>query len=462
MPRAGSMLRRGFTCAVGLAIVAASLSGCGPDARPLESTGRAPSATGPQRSNGHGPAGGGPLEPAVRTPGGTGGANDPSVAGQPHLVLVSFDGLRPDYLDRFDTPGFDRLAARGVRAAGLVSVFPSLTFPAHHSIATGLHPEAHGIVGNRFYDPARGEEFDYREREDAQDGSWWGGEPIWVTAETQGMVAAAFFFPGTEADIGGVRPSHWRPYDGSVPNADRVEQVLAWLALPAAERPHLVTLYFSLVDSAGHRLGPEHANMRESVEAGDRLLGRLMNGLDALPHAERIALVVVSDHGMAEPDPDRLTVLPRVAGLGNARLVAAGPSISVHVGDADRGTALRDELNARLAHARAYLREELPPHLHARGNARIGDIVVMPEGTGMVLLGDDYAPPAGMHGWDPALPAMHGVFLAAGPGIQAGITLPPVEAVGIYPLVAHLLGLTPSPDIAGDLAPFAAALRSPP
>ena len=451
--------------AVRLAVAAAWLSGCGaaPDGiGPRESAVHTPGASGPVAPAVRAPNGGRPLEPAVRTPTGTGGANDPSVARQPHLVLVSFDGFRPDYLDRFDTPGFDRLAARGVRATGLVSVFPSLTFPTHHSIATGLHPEAHGIVGNRFYDPARGEEFDYRDREDAQDGSWWGGEPIWVTAETQGMVAAAFFFPGTEADIGGVRPSHWRPYDGSVPNADRIEQALAWLALPPAERPHLVTLYFSLVDSAGHRLGPERAEMRESVEAADRLLVRLMDGLDALPHAERVGLVVVSDHGMAEPDPDRLTVLPQVAGLDEVRLVATGPSISVHVGDADRSLALRDRLNGRLAHARAYLREELPRHLHARGNARTGDIVVLPEGTGMVLLGDDYAPPAGMHGWDPTLPEMHGIFLAAGPGIQSGITLPPVEAVGVYPLVAHLLGLTPSPGIAGDLAQFGPALRSPP
>lgn len=462
----GSRLRSNLTLAVLLTGVAAWLSGCGSGVEPPETASHSPAGGvadgGPRESSVRAPDDNGPLEAAVRTPGGTGGANDPSVAGQPHFVLVSFDGFRPDYLDRFDTPGFDRLAARGVQAAGLVSVFPSLTFPAHYSIATGLHPEAHGVVGNRFYDPARGEEFDYRERADAQDGSWWGGEPIWVTAETQGMVAAAFFFPGTEADIGGVRPSHWRPYDGSVPNGERIEQVLAWLALPAAERPHLITLYFSLVDSAGHRLGPKHADMRESVEAADRLLGRLMDGLDALPHAQRIGLVVVSDHGMAEPDPDRLPVLPQTAGLRGARLVAAGPSISVHVGDVDRGAALRDELNGRLAHARAYLREELPPHLHARGNARIGDILVMPEGTGMVLLGANYAPPAGMHGWDPTLPAMHGIFLAAGPGIEAGTTLPAVDAVGVYPLLAHLLGLTPSPEIAGELAPFAAALRSPP
>ncbi len=400
---------------------------------------------------------------AVRAGDGSGGVNDPAVRDRPHVVLVSFDGFRPDYLRRFDTPHFARLAARGARAEGLVSVFPSLTFPGHYSIATGLYPEAHGIVGNRFYDPVRDDEFDFRDDDDPGDGSWWGGEPIWVTAERQGLVTAAFFFPGTEADIGGVRPSRWRPYDSGVPNAERVAQVLAWLALPEDRRPHLVTLYFSLVDGAGHSLGPDAPGMRRSVEAADRLLGRLLDGVDALPHAASVALVVVSDHGMAAPDPDRLTVLPDVADLGGVRLVAAGPAMSVHVGEPARSRALRDELNAGLTHARAYLREDIPARLRVRGSPRIGDILVIPEGLGLVgfrrvveRVRQLLRP--GMHGWDPQLPAMHGIFLAAGPGIEAGVTLPPVEAVDVYPLVAHLLGLTPHLDVAGDLAPFATAL----
>ena len=235
------------------------------------------------------------------------------------------------------------------------------------------------------------------------------------------------------------------------------------VSLPEGERPHLVTLYFSLVDSAGHNLGPDAPGMRQSVEAADRLLGRLLDGVDALPHAARVALVVVSDHGMAAPDPDRLTVLPDVADLRGVRLVAAGPAMSVHVGEPARSRALRAALNAGLTHARAYLREEIPARLHVRGTPRIGDILVIPDGLGLVgfrcvvervrlLLRP------GMHGWDPHLPEMHGIFLAAGPGIGAGVTLPPVEAVDVYPLVAHLLGLTPHPAVAGDLAPFAAAL----
>ncbi|MXZ71057.1 MAG: alkaline phosphatase family protein [Acidobacteria bacterium] len=409
-------------------------------------------------------AGAEPVRPASgpSTPAGTGGTNDPSVYDRPHVVLVSFDGFHPAYLDRFETPNFASLAERGMAAEGLVPVFPSLTFPSHYSIATGLYPGAHGIAGNRFWDPVRNDEFNYRDPEDPRDGSWWLGEPIWVTAEEQGMVAAAFFFPGTEAAIGGIRPSHYFPYDGSVPNRMRVAQTLDWLALPPERRPHVITLYFSLVDSNGHRLGPDHPGMRDSVETADGLLGDLMAGVDALPHADRVALVVLSDHGMATPDPDLTETLPESVDLTDVRAVPAGPSISLHTGDDARSRALRDALNAELTHARAWLREELPEHLHARDNASLGEVMVIPDGAGMVQLPGGRAPPAGMHGWDPRLPSMHGIFFAVGPGIAEGVVLPPVEAVDVYPLIAHLLGLTPADGVAGSLEPFRPALRAAP
>ena len=381
---------------------------------------------------------------------GTGGVNDPAAGSRPYVVLVSFDGFRPDYLDRYPTPAFDRLAGAGAQAA-LIPVFPSLTFPAHYSIATGLYPEHHGIVANRFYDPERDAEFDYRDRDTVQDGSWWGGEPIWVTAENQGLVAAAVFFPGTEAAIGGVRPTEWRPYDGRAPNRNRVRSVLDWLARPPETRPHLTTLYFSLVDSAGHRLGPAAAEMADSVQRADALLGELLDGIDALPHGDRVAVIVVSDHGMAAVEPERRQSLPPAAAGDGIRAVPAGPAVSLHVADRARRGPIRDAINESVRYARAYLREEMPDHLHARASRRLGDVIVVPEVGVMVDVRGiegvaarlqrvaDY--PAGMHGWDPRAPEMHGILLAAGPGIARGARLPAVESVHVYPLIAHLLKL---------------------
>ena len=399
--------------------------------------------------------------PVVVTRDGSGGINHESVLDRPYVVLVSFDGFRPDYLDRLDTPSFDRLAEAGVTAEGLIPVFPSLTFPSHYSIATGLYPEHHGIVGNRFYDPARGEEFNFRGGDAARGGSWWEGEPLWVTAETQGMVAAAFFFPGTDAAIQDIRPTHWRPYDSAVPNAARVEQVLAWLSAPAEGRPHLVTLYFSMVDGAGHNLGPDAAAMGSAVGLADRMLGLLIDGIDRLPYGERVYLVVVSDHGMAPVDPDRQIELPALVNLSGVRAVPTGPGMSLYLNGGRGGLLLRDNLNARLDGARAYLRDELPAHLHFTASARVGDVVVVPEEGVLVGFRRDASPPVAMHGWDPTLRSMHGIFLARGPGIRPASRIAVFENIHIYPWLARLLRLRANEGIDGDEAVLIDAIGPP-
>lgn len=391
---------------------------------------------------------------SIRTPDGTGGSNHPQIIDRDYVVLVSFDGLRHDYLDRVDTPGFDRLAAMGAVADALIPVFPSLTFPSHYSIATGMYPANHGIVGNQFYDPVRDDVFNYRDTDDAQDGSWWGGEPIWLTAERQGMAAAALFFPGTEATIDGLRPSNWRTYDGELPNQRRVEQVLEWLRLPPDQRPHLITLYFSMVDGAGHSLGPDAPELERSLRTADRLLAELLSEIERLPYGDRVYVVAVSDHGMARVDPDRPILVSDAVDLRGVRAVPLGPGLSLHVdGDDERSAAIKDTFNSRVdeRNGRAFLRNEAPPHLHLADNPRYGDVILLPAEGVQVAFRRNQSSPAGMHGWDPALPSMHGVFLVRGPRIEGGQQIPAFEAIHIYPFLAEVLGLTPNPEIDGNL-----------
>ena len=402
------------------------------------------------------PAGTAPAQQldSIQTPDGTGGFNHPLIVDRDYVVLISFDGLRHDYLDQVDTPGFDRLAATGAVADALIPVFPSLTFPSHYSIATGMYPASHGIVGNQFYDPARNDAFNYRDADDAQDGSWWGGEPIWLTAERQGMTAAALFFPGTEATIDGLRPSHWRAYDGSLPNRARIEQVLQWLRLPPDERPHLITTYFSMVDSAGHSLGPDSPELERSLRTADGLLNELLSEIEGLPYGDRVYVVAVSDHGMGTVDPGRQVLVRDAVDLRGIRAVPLGPALSLHVdGDDVRGVEIRDTFNRRVDErdARAFLRDESPPHLQLASNARYGDVILLPAEGVLVVFRRNPSPPAGMHGWDPALPSMHGVFLVRGPGIDGGQQIPAFEAIHIYPFLAEILGLTPNPMIDGSL-----------
>ncbi len=368
--------------------------------------------------------------------------------------MVSFDGFRYDYLDRYDVPNFDRLAGRGVRADAMIPVFPSKTFPNHYSIATGMYAEKHGLVDNNFYSPEFDAVYRLADRTAVGDGRWYGGEPIWVTAEAQGMVTAAYFFVGTEAPIQGVRPSEYRIYDGSVPNDARVDQVFEWLRRPAAERPHLVMLYFSVVDDAGHRYGPDSPEVERAVAEADRVLGRLLDGLDALEIGEEVYVVVVSDHGMEAVSAERTEYLEDVIPLDGIRFMAGGPYLTLWIeGGAERVREVESALNARLRHARAYRREAMPERWRYAANARAGDVIVLAE-PGHQVAGSRSFPArgGGAHGYDPAgAPNMQGIFLAAGPAIRPGTRIPAFENVHVYPLIAHLLGLRPNPGIDGRL-----------
>ena len=177
---------------------------------------------------------------------------------EPTVILISIDGFRFDYLDLADTPSLDRLIATGVRAESMEPVYPANTFPNHYAIVTGLYPKNHGIVDNTFYDPELDAEFGFGNPATFSESRFWQGEgePLWVTVERQGGISAAMFWGETDVEIGGVRPTYWHPYDGSVTNETRVDNVLAWFDLPSEERPSFVTLYMSHVDDAGHEHMP--------------------------------------------------------------------------------------------------------------------------------------------------------------------------------------------------------------
>ena len=364
-----------------------------------------------------------------------------------YVVVVSFDGLRHDFLDRVAAPAFRRVAARGVRADALIPVFPTKTFPNHYAIATGSYGATHGIVANTFYDPARDAWFSLYDRTAVEDGRWYGGEPIWAAAERQGVRTATFFWPGSEAAIGGRRPTHWLRYDGTTPNATRVDSSIAWLRLPVALRPRLVMLYFSDVDEAAHHFGPATPESDSAVAAVDRALGRLLDSLAALPFADRVNVVLVSDHGMVRVGPGQVIALDTLVPLDSAvRSGDPGPLLSLWFGgDTARREAVHQALSRTLRHARVYRRAEIPARWRVRETPRIGDLLVVAEHGWLVARTAPATSPApGQHGYDPADPDVQGIFLAAGPGIRALGRIAPLENIHIHPLVAHLLGIQPS------------------
>jgi alkaline phosphatase D len=372
--------------------------------------------------------------------------NPPNSAAQQakrYVVLVSLDGFRYDYATKYGAKNLLAMAMRGASAPeGMIPSYPSVTFPNHYSIVTGLYPEHHGIVANTFYDPARKESYSFTNPKTTGDGSWYGGTPLWVLAEQQGMRAACIFWPTSDADIQGKRPSYYlAPYDDKYPDEKRVEQVLTWLLLPPEKRPHFIALYYPNTDHAGHTYGPDAPETGEAVRRVDEMMGKLSDGIAAsgLP----VDLIVVADHGM-ETLKGGWVHLDKWADL--SQFETSGPLL-YGKSEADAEKAFQSLLGASDTF-KVYRRAQVPAYLHFDSNAREGDPVVVPTGPYPIEArnsnssGGEKMPPRGGHGYDPRqMPSMKAIFLAVGPDIRAGVTVPSFDNVDLYPVIAKILEL---------------------
>jgi alkaline phosphatase D len=387
------------------------------------------------------------------------GPNSPEAQKAHYVVLVSLDGFRWDYARRDNATHLLALGRHGAWAPdGMLPSYPSLTFPNHFTIVTGLYPEHHGLVANSFYDPTKQARYAISDPSAVTDGSWYSGWPLWSLAESQGMRSACLFWPGSEAKIAGFRPSYYLHYDDKIDDTARIEQVLAWLRLPAEERPHFITLYYSEPDHEGHEFGPDAPETKAAVLKVDALVGKLKAGLDAtrLP----IDLVILSDHGMVKEQGDWIT-LDQFADLTGFE--SAGQLLYAKT-DAD-SERVYDQLKKASSQFIVYRRKNVPADLNFNQNPREGDPVVIATGPYAIRAHGppdgkpDHAPTTGMHGFDPhKMPEMKASFFAAGPDILPGHTVKPFENVNLYPWLAHMLGLSP-PKSDGSLNVLAGTLR---
>ncbi len=384
-------------------------------------------------------------------------APDPAPASR-QVILVSIDGLPASMLGDGTLPTLDALAGEGARAEWLAPSYPTMTFPNHYTLVTGLRPDRHGIVHNNMRDPALG--IFMSKEASAKDGRWWGGEPIWATLQRQGGIAATMFWPGSEAEIAGQRPVHYVPFDKNLSPEARVDRVLGWLDLPVQARPQLFTLYFDQYDIAAHEHGTAAPQSLRTLHRIDLALARLREGLRARGLDGSTDLVVLSDHGMADVPREQVRYLDDRLDASAYDVVWWGLLAGLEAKPGREDEVDRAFIGRHDAYA-CWRKGELPVQWRYGTHPRIPAILCQADTGWRVQARANPTwsnPVKGEHGFAPEAPEMRAVFVAAGPSFKRGVVLPAFDNVDIYPLLARLLGIEPAPND-GTLESTRPALR---
>lgn len=364
---------------------------------------------------------------------------------KPYVILISADGFRPDYIEKFNAPNLRKLAKGGVESAGMIPSYPSNTFPNHYTLVTGMYPSRNGLIDNSFYDPGRNTVYDMYKKEMVRDSSWYGGVPLWSLAERNGVVSGSVFWVASESRTLGVPPTYYYHYHSGFTNDRKVAIIKEMLSFPEEKRPHFLTLYFPEVDAQGHHYGPDSEENRAAVLEVDRAVGKLQAEVASLG-LKNVNYVFVSDHGMLQADLQHKLAIPQRVLNAEHVVINSYTMVRIHVLDKKK---IKTTYRALKAENQPYydvvLTRKLPRRLHFRKNAddRLGDIVLLPHAPKTF---ESIPPPKrpypGVHGYDPKrVPEMNATFLAWGPAFKVGYKFGKFENVHVYPLIADLLGL---------------------
>ncbi|KAL9137286.1 MAG: hypothetical protein Q9175_001512 [Cornicularia normoerica] len=387
----------------------------------------------------------------------------------PTTILISLDGFRADFLTRGVTPTLNQFIAEGVSPKYMKPSFPSVTFPNHYTLVTGLYPESHGVVGNTFWDPDLQAEFHYTDPAKSMQPKWWaGGEPLWVTAEKQNVKSAIHMWPGSEAGVE-FGATYVDKFNGSEVLSRKTERILGLLDLPSIKnelvsklRPQFIAAYVPNVDHMGHKFGPNSTEVWDSISNADAMLHDIFTGLEERNLTSLVNVVVVSDHGMATTSIDRLIQLDDLIDLDLVEHIDGWPLYGLRPGDPINLRGLYDRLLAESQSSgnfEVYLKENMPERYHFSNNDRIAPLWVIPN-TGWAIVhkknfdvkeakakGEIYNP-KGLHGYDHEHPLMRAIFVARGPAFphQPNSKLENFQNTEVYNIVCDSIGIEPKPN----------------
>ncbi|KAK5129382.1 hypothetical protein LTR08_003542 [Meristemomyces frigidus] len=393
----------------------------------------------------------------------------------PTTILISLDGFRADFVHLGLTPTLSELIHAGVSPEYMNPSFPSLTFPNHFTLVTGLHPESHGIVGNTFWDPITEKEFYYTDHDRSMQPEWWNAEPLWETTELQGVRTAIHMWPGSEAHIGKVEPVYVDKFNADEKLDNKVHRILGWLDLPGPEgvnakpespRPQLIAAYVPNVDADGHKYGPNSTYIRSTIAEVDGMLGQLFTGIEDRNLTQIVNVIIVSDHGMASTSVDRLVQLEDIIDTGLIEHIDGWPLYGLrpynhsdtHLQDLYEHLLDKSKTSKYRGNFDVYLRDEnMPERYHFSDNARIAPLWIVPKVGWAIVTKDEFNVatsierglayhPKGLHGYDNEDPFMRAGFIARGPAFPhaPGSRLEPFQNTEVYNIVCDSLGVTPA------------------
>lgn len=389
----------------------------------------------------------------------------------PNVILISFDGFRHDYVQKYNAPNFKKFINEGVSAEAMLPSYPSKTFPNHYSIVTGMYPDTHGLVDNNFYDSELDIRYSIGNRKVVENPAFYGGLPLWQLTQKNGMKSASYFWVGSEAPIAGSFPDYYHIYDGKVPNDDRITAVIDWLKLPEGDRPNFISLYFSLVDDAGHASGPNGELTHKAVLEADRLLGTLMQSINQMDLP--INVVITSDHGMHEITPKEesyIAVEDLLDGFdtNRYRFVNNGPHGHFYSDDKAYLKEMAKALKSGPERSKyeIFFKSEMPKNWHYGTHNRIGDLFIKVNPKHYLTSSSRKETfisnkiTKGEHGFDPdEITDMGAIFYANGPSFKSGLKIEKFRNIHVYPIIANVLGITEWPEIDGKLEVLAPILK---
>ncbi|KAI1378977.1 ectonucleotide pyrophosphatase/phosphodiesterase family member 3 [Hypoxylon crocopeplum] len=390
----------------------------------------------------------------------------------PTTLIISLDGFRADFLNRGLTPRLNAFIKEGVSPLYMTPSFPSVTFPNHYTLATGLYPESHGVVGNTFWDPDLEGEFYYTDPDRSLDPKWWSGEPFWVTAEEQGVRTAVHMWPGSEAHIMGMEPSFLDKYNGNEKLPKKVDRVLEFLDKPGLEdpnadpsnvRPQIIAAYVPNVDTDGHRYGPNSTEIRSTISEVDTMLDQIFRGLGERNLTDIVNVIIVSDHGMATTDVSRMIQIEDIVDLEKVEHLDGWPLVGIRPKTPDDLQLLYEqaaEKSKSNTNFDVYLRDkDMPERYHFSNNKRIAPLWIVPK-TGWAIVNRDEFDiteakaknivyhPRGLHGYDHEHPLMRAIFVARGPAFphQPHSKVEVFQNINVYNILCDSIGMKAMPN----------------